>query len=65
MKLFAENLIKISDSDVKKYIKLKEGDGIKSGDFLHIFDDIYAEIGKGNLLTKEKLNKHNTVLRSK
>ena len=65
MKLFAENLIKIDESDTKNYIKLKETSDIKVGDYVHIFDDIYAQVGKGNLLLKEKVNKYNTILRKK
>ena len=65
MKLFAENLVKINESDTKNYTKLKETSDIKPGDYLHIYDDIYAQIGKGNLLVKEKVNKYNTFLRKK
>ena len=65
MKLFAENLTKISESDIKYYTKLKETSDIKAGDYVLIFDDIYAQIGKGNLLVKEKVNKYNTILRKK
>lgn len=65
MKLFADNLIKIEEAEIKKYTKLKEGENLKKGDYVHIFDDIYAEIGKGNILAKEKLNKYNAVLRKK
>jgi len=65
MKLFAENLIKIDESDTKNYTKLKETSDIKVGDCVHIYDDIYAQVGKGNLLLKEKVNKYNTILRKK
>lgn len=59
------NLEEISESDVSKYKKLKEGEDIKSGDYIHIFDETYAEIGKGSLLTKQKVTKISTVLRKK
>jgi len=59
------NLEEISESNVSKYKKLKEGEDIKQCDYIHIFDEIYAEIGKGSLLTKQKVNKINTILRKK
>lgn len=59
------NLEDISESDVSKYKKLKEGDDIKVGDYIHIFDESYAEIGKGCLLTKQKVNKTGVILRKK
>ncbi len=55
----------ISETDVKNYTKLKETSDIKAGDYVLIFDDIYAQIGKGNLLVKKKVNKYNTILRKK
>ncbi len=59
------NLEEISDSDISKYKKLKEGDDIKVGDYIHVFDEIYAELGKGNILSKQKANKNITILRKK
>ena len=52
MKKLADNLIEIPEKNMGNYKKLKEGDDIKSGDYVNIFDETYAEIGKGNIITK-------------
>ena len=65
MRKFAENLVDIKDSNISNFKKLKEGDDIKSGDYLHIDEDTYAEIGKGNVICKHKVSKNITVLRKK
>lgn len=65
MKKIEDNLVDIPTSNLSKYTKLKEGDEIKSGDFVHLYDNTYAELSKGHKLTRDKLNKHNIVLRSK
>jgi hypothetical protein len=65
MRKFAENLVDIKESNVSNYKKLKEGDEIKSGDYLHIYEDTYAEIGKGNIICKQKVSKNITILRKK
>jgi len=59
------NLEEILESDISKYKKLKEGDDIKSGDCVYIFNEIYAVVSKGNLLCKQKATKHVTILRKK
>jgi len=59
------NLEEILESDVSKYKKLKEDEDIKSGDYINIFDEIYAVVSKGNLLCKQKVRKHVTILRKK
>jgi len=59
------NLEEISESNISKYKKLKEGEDIKPGDYIQIFDEIYAEIGKGNILCKQKVIKNNIILRKK
>lgn len=65
MRKFAENLVDIKDSNLSNYKKLKEGEDIKSGDYLHIDEETYAEIGKGNIICKHKVNKNITILRKK
>lgn len=65
MRKFAENLVDIKDSNISNFKKLKEGDDIKSGDYLHIDEDTYAEIGKGNIVCKHKVSKNITILRKK
>lgn len=65
MRKFAENLVDITESNKSKYTKLKEGEDIKSGDYLHIDEETYAEIGKGNIICKHKVSKNITVLRKK
>lgn len=60
-----DNLEVITETDMSKFKKLKEGEEIKSGDYLYIFDNIYAHIGKGNRITKEKVSKFDTVIRKK
>jgi hypothetical protein len=65
MKLFADNLVRVEEKEMTKYTKLKEGSDIDPGDLLHIFDDIYAIIGEGNIVCKSKVTKFNIVLRKK
>ena len=65
MRKFAENLVDIKESTLSNYKKLKEGEDIKSGDYLHIDEETYAEIGKGNIICKHKVSKNITVLRKK
>ncbi len=65
MRKSENNLISITDANLSKYKKVKEGDDIKSGDCVHISDDLYAEIGKGNRLCRETVNKYNIILRKK
>ena len=65
MRKFAENLVDIKESNISNFKKLKEGDDIKSGDYLHIDEDTYAEIGKGSIVCKQKVSKNITILRKK
>ena len=65
MRKFAENLVDIKESNVSNFKKLKEGEDIKPGDYLHIDEETYAEIGKGNIVCKQKVNKHNIILKKK
>ena len=65
MRKFAENLVDIKDSNLSNFKKLKDGDDIKSGDYLHIDEETYAEIGKGNIICKHKVGKNIIVLRKK
>ena len=65
MRKFAENLVDIKESNVSNFKKLKEGEDIKSGDYLHIDEETYAEIGKGNIICKHKVSKNITILRKK
>lgn len=60
------NLVEIDEKEAgKKYKKLKEGESIKSDDFVHIEENTYAKVGKGNVLCKFATNKFNTILRQK
>lgn len=59
------NILKISDKDLKKYIKVKSNDLFNAGDLLHIIDDDYVEISKDSKLLKMKINDTNTVYRKK
>ena len=65
MKLFADNLIRIDEKEMAQYTKLKEGSDIDPGDLIYIFDDIYAILGKGNIICKSKVTKFNIVMRKK
>ena len=65
MRKFAENLVDIKESNLSNYKKLKEGEDIKPGDYLHIDEETYAEIGKGNVICKQKVSKNITILRKK
>jgi hypothetical protein len=61
----ADNVVELTDKDIKKYTKLKEGEGIKSDDLVHIEENTYAKLGNGNILCKSTVNKYNTILRQK
>jgi len=61
----ADNVVELSESDLKKYTKLKEGTKFEVGDFVNVYDNTYAKISKGSKLCKENVNKYNTVLRLK
>jgi len=61
----ADNVVELSDSDIKKYTKLKEGTKIEPSDLVHVYDDFYAKLSKGSIVCKEVVNKHNTILRKK
>ena len=45
----ADNIVELTDKDIKKYTKLKEGESIKSNDLVHIEENTYAKVGKGTL----------------
>jgi hypothetical protein len=61
----ADNIVELTDKDIKKYTKLKEGSKIEEGDLVNVYDTTYAEISKGNILCKHTVNKFNTILRVK
>ena len=61
----ADNIVDLTDKDIKKYTKLKEGESIKSDDLVHIEENTYAKVGKGTILCKFTANKYNTILREK
>jgi len=61
----ADNIVELTDKDIKKYIKLKEGFKIEEGDLVNVYDNTYAEISKGSRVCKEVVNKFNTILRKK
>jgi hypothetical protein len=61
----ADNIVELTDKDIKKYTKLKEGEGIKTNDLIHVYDNFYAKLSKGSVVCKEVVNKNNTILRKK
>jgi translation elongation factor P/translation initiation factor 5A len=61
----ADNIVEIEEVELKKYTKLKEGTKIESDDLVHIEENTYAKVGKGNILCKLTVNKYNTILRQK
>ena len=61
----ADNIVEIQESELKKYIKLKEGSKIEDGDLVNVYDNTYAELSKGSRVCKESVNKFNTILRAK
>ena len=61
----ADNVVELSDSDIKKYTKLKEGTKIEVDDLVHVYDNTYVKLSKGNLVCKENVSKFNTILRKK
>ena len=61
----ADNIVELTDKDIKKYIKLKEGSKIEEGDLVNVYDNTYAELSKGSRVCKEVVNKFNTILRKK
>jgi hypothetical protein len=61
----ADNIVELTDKDIKKYIKLKEGSKIEEGDLVNVYDNTYAELSKGSRVCKEVVNKFNTILRAK
>jgi nicotinate-nucleotide pyrophosphorylase len=61
----ADNIVELTDKDIKKYTKLKEGTKIEPGDLVYIYDNCYAKLSKGSRVCKEVINKFNTILRKK
>lgn len=61
----ADNIVTLSDSDLKKYTKLKEGTKIEPDDLVQVYDDVYAKLSKGSVVCKQVVNKYNTILRKK
>ena len=61
----ADNVVELTDSDIKKYTKLKEGIKIEPNDCVHIYDNFYAKLSKGSIVCKEVVNKFNIILRLK
>ena len=61
----ADNVVELTDSDIKKYTKLKEGTKIEVDDLVHVYDNTYVKLSKGNLVCKENVSKFNTILRKK
>ena len=61
----ADNVVELSDSDIKKYTKLKEGGKIEPNDLVHVYDNFYAKLSKGSRVCKESVSKFNTILRKK
>jgi hypothetical protein len=59
----ASNIVDIAETSLKKYIKLKEGEKIKGGDFVHLYDTTYAKLSKESLVCKNPMNKYNVILR--
>ncbi len=61
----ADNIVELTDKDIKKYTKLKEGSKIEEGDLVNVSDNTYAELSKSSRVCKEAVNKFNTILRKK
>ena len=61
----ADNIVELTDKDIKKYTKLKEGSKIEEGDLVNVYDNTYAKLSKGSRVCKEVVNKFNTILRKK
>ena len=61
----ADNVVEIEESELKKYTKLKEGIKIEVDDLVHIYENTYVKLSKGNQVCKEVVNKFNTILRKK
>ena len=61
----ADNVVELTDSDIKKYTKLKEGTKIEVDDLVHVYDNTYVKLSKGNLVCKENVSKFNIILRKK
>ena len=61
----ASNIVEISETSLKNYIKLKEGEKIKGGDFVHLYDTTYAKLSNDSLVCENPVNKYNIVLREK
>ena len=61
----ADNVVELTESDIKKYTKLKEGTKIEVDDLIHVYDNTYVKLSKGNLVCKENVSKFNTILRKK
>ena len=61
----ADNIVEVQESELKKYIKLKEGSKIEEGDLVNVYDNTYAELSKCSRVCKEVVNKFNTILRAK
>ena len=61
----ADNIVEVQESELKKYIKLKEGSKIEEGDLVNVYDNTYVELSKGSRVCKEVVNKFNTILRKK
>ena len=61
----ADNVVELTESDIKKYTKLKEGTKIEVDDLVHVYDNTYVKLSKGSRVCKEVVNKNNTILRKK
>ena len=61
----ADNIVELTDKDIKKYTKLKDGSKIEPNDLIHVYDNFYAKLSKGSVVCKEVVNKNNTILRKK
>jgi hypothetical protein len=61
----ADNVVELTESDIKKYTKLKDGSKIEPNDLIHVYDNFYAKLSKGSVVCKEVVNKNNTILRKK
>jgi len=59
----AVNIIKITEKEITKYKKKKEGDIFEEGDLIHLIDDEYVILSESNKLLKQKINNTNTVLK--
>lgn len=59
------NIVELSEKDISKFKKVKDGENFLDGDLLFIIDNRYAQISGGSPLSNKKISKDNIVYRKK